>query len=74
MRHLGPDYLDLLRFYLNHKVLERSQHEHRTGKTPAELLTGKAQRHWLDARVTAVWLGSVISPDDWFAVDRQSHR
>ena len=47
-RHLGPDYLELLRFYLNHKVLERSRREPRTGKTPAELLTGKSQRHWLE--------------------------
>jgi hypothetical protein len=47
-RHLGPDYLDLLRFYLNHHVLERSERPERTGKTPAELLTGEAHPHWLE--------------------------
>jgi hypothetical protein len=47
-RHLGPDYLELLRFYLNHHVLQRSQRPQRTGKTPAELLTGAAHRHWLE--------------------------
>jgi hypothetical protein len=47
-RHLGPDYLELLRFYLNHRVLERSERPERTGKTPAELLTGAAHGHWLE--------------------------
>jgi hypothetical protein len=47
-RHLGPDYLELLRFYLNHRVLERSERPERRGKTPAELLTGAAHGHWLE--------------------------
>jgi hypothetical protein len=47
-RHLGPDYLELLRFYLNHHVLERSERAERRGKTPAELLTGVAHPHWLE--------------------------
>ena len=47
-RHLGPDYLDLLRFYLNHRVLERSERPERQGRTPAELLTGAAHGHWLE--------------------------
>ena len=47
-RHLGPDYLELLRFYLNHRVLERSERPERQGKTPAELLTGAAHGHWLE--------------------------
>jgi hypothetical protein len=47
-RHLGPGYLDLLRFYLNHRVLERSERPERQGKTPAELLTGAAHPHWLE--------------------------
>jgi hypothetical protein len=47
-RHLGPDYLELLRFYLNHRVLERSERRERQGKTPAELLTGAAHGHWLE--------------------------
>jgi hypothetical protein len=47
-RHLGPDYLELLRFYLNHRVLERSERPERRGRTPAELLTGAAHGHWLE--------------------------
>jgi hypothetical protein len=47
-RHLGPEYLELLRFYLNHRVRERSERPERAGKTPAELLTGAAHRHWLE--------------------------
>jgi hypothetical protein len=47
-RHLGPDYLSLLQFYLNHRVLERSERRERRGKTPAELLTGAAHPHWLE--------------------------
>lgn len=47
-RHLGADYLELLRFYLNHHVLQRSERPERTGKTPAELLTAAAHPHWLE--------------------------
>jgi hypothetical protein len=47
-RHLGPDYLELLRFDLNHRVLERSERPERRGTTPAELLTGAAHGHWLE--------------------------
>jgi hypothetical protein len=47
-RHLGPDYLALLQFYLNHRRLERSDRPERVGKTPAELLTGQTHPHWLE--------------------------
>jgi hypothetical protein len=47
-RHLGADYLELLRFYLNHQVLQRSARAERQGKTPAELFTGKEHGHWLE--------------------------
>jgi hypothetical protein len=47
-RHLGSDYLSLLQFFLNHRVLERSDRAERQGKTPAELLTGQAHPHWLE--------------------------
>ncbi|MHB1558121.1 MAG: hypothetical protein ACYCU7_18845 [Acidimicrobiales bacterium] len=47
-RHLGADYLELLQFYLNHRVLERSERAERQGKTPAELLTGQPHAHWLE--------------------------
>lgn len=47
-RHLGADYLTLLQFFLNHRRLERSERPERVGKTPAELLTGRPHRHWLE--------------------------
>lgn len=47
-RQLGPDYLDLLRFYLNHRCFPRSDRPERVGKSPVELLTGKPHPHWLE--------------------------
>jgi hypothetical protein len=47
-RHLGPDYLDLLQFFLNHRRFLRSERPERIGKSPAELLTGTAHPHWLE--------------------------
>ena len=47
-RHLGPDALALLQFFLNHRRFPRSAHAERVGKSPAELLTGQAQPHWLE--------------------------
>lgn len=47
-RHLGADYLDLLRFFLNHRRFPRSEHPERVGKSPAELLTGEGHPHWLE--------------------------
>jgi hypothetical protein len=47
-RQLGPDYLALLQFFLNHRRLERSHRPERVGKTPAELLTGQSHSHWLE--------------------------
>jgi hypothetical protein len=47
-RHLGTDYLDLLRFFLNHRRFVRSEHAARVGKSPAELLTQQAHPHWLE--------------------------
>ena len=47
-KQLGPDYLDLLRFFLNHRCFLRSEHPQRVGKSPAQLLTGKAHPHWLE--------------------------
>ena len=46
-RHLGGAYLDLLRFFLNHRRFLRSRHAERRGKSPRELLTGQAHPHWL---------------------------
>ena len=47
-RHLGGDYLALLQFFLNHRRFVRSDHAERVGKSPAELLTGQPQPHWLE--------------------------
>ena len=46
-RKVGPDYLELLRFYLNHMPFMRSE-THRAHQSPAELLTGKSHPHWLE--------------------------
>lgn len=46
-REIGFDYLELLRFYLNHTPFLRSENN-RANKTPAELLTGKSHSHWLE--------------------------
>ncbi len=47
-RHIGNGYLDLLRFFLNHRVFIRSDRAEREGKSPRELLTGEAHAHWLE--------------------------
>jgi hypothetical protein len=44
---IGSDFLELLRFFLNHRTFMRSAHPERVGKSPAELLTGQAHPHWL---------------------------
>jgi hypothetical protein len=46
-RHLGSLYLDLLRFFLNHRRYMRSQLAERIGKSPRELMTGERHSHWL---------------------------
>ena len=46
-RHLGGAYLDLLRFFLNHRRFLRNRRAERQGKSPRELLAGQAHPHWL---------------------------
>jgi hypothetical protein len=46
-RHLGNSYLELLRFFLNHRRYMRSRHVERQGKSPRELMTGQGHPHWL---------------------------
>jgi hypothetical protein len=46
-RHLGNSYLDLLRFFLNHRRFLRSRRAERNGKSPRELMTGQGHPHWL---------------------------
>ncbi len=47
-RHLGPDYLVLLQFFLNHRRFLRSERPERVGKSPAELLNANPHPHWLE--------------------------
>jgi hypothetical protein len=47
-RQVGPDYLHLLRFYLNHRPYPRSDRPERTGHSPRELLTGQSHAPWLE--------------------------
>jgi hypothetical protein len=47
-RQLGRGYLQLLRFFLNHRRFLRSAHPERVGRSPAELLTGQGHAHWLE--------------------------
>ena len=46
-RHLSGAYLDLLRFFLNHRRFLRSRRAERQGKSPCELMTGQGHPHWL---------------------------
>jgi len=46
-RHLGNSYLDLLRFFPNHRRFMRSRCAERHGKSPRELMTGQGHPHWL---------------------------
>jgi len=47
-RHIGNDYLNLLRFFLNHRRFQRSDRPERVGKSPRELLNGQPHPHWLE--------------------------
>jgi hypothetical protein len=46
-RQVGPAYLHLLRFFLNHHPYQRSRRSERVGKSPAQLL-GHDHPHWLE--------------------------
>ena len=48
-RHLdgGNAWLDLLRFFFNHRRFARSRRPEREGKTPREVMTAQAHPHWL---------------------------
>jgi hypothetical protein len=47
-RIVGNDYLELLKFFLNHRCFLRSDRPERVGKSPAELLSGEKHSHWLE--------------------------
>jgi hypothetical protein len=46
-RQVGRPYLQLLRFFLNHRPYQRSAHPGRVNKSPARLLHGREHPHWL---------------------------
>ena len=52
-RHLSNDYLELLRYYMNHHRFPRSERPERVGRSPHELLTGQVDQHWLDDLTSA---------------------
>ncbi len=54
-RHLGAPYLDLLRFFFNHRRFMRSRRAERKDRSPCELMTGQEHPHWL----TLLGLGPV---------------
>jgi hypothetical protein len=47
-RAVGPEYLSLLQFFLNHRRFLRSEHAERAERSPSELLTGQRHAHWLE--------------------------
>jgi len=47
-KEVGQGYLELLRFFLNHRRFLRSEHAERVDKSPAELLNGQEHEHWLE--------------------------
>ena len=47
-REIGSGYLELLKFFLNHRRFLRSERPERVDKSPAELLTDRAHPHWLE--------------------------
>jgi len=47
-KQIGNEYLELLRFFLNHRRFMRSEWPGRINKSPAEIMTGRSHPHWLD--------------------------
>jgi hypothetical protein len=48
MKSFSQIRLNLIRFYLNHKPFLRAANSDNKGKTPAEILTGKTLRNWIE--------------------------
>ena len=46
-RKLGGQYLELLKYFLNHRTFLRSRLPERVGKSPRQLMTGEVHLHWL---------------------------
>ena len=54
-KFMSKKSLGLIQFYLNHKPFMLSKHERLKGKTPAEALTGKAHKPWLEMLGFTPW-------------------
>lgn len=54
-KFMSQKSLNLIQFYLNHKPFMRSKHERLVNKTPAEALTGKAHKPWLEMLGFTPW-------------------
>ena len=48
MKSFSQIRLNLIRFYLNHKLYLRAANSDNKGKTPAEILTGKTLENWIE--------------------------
>jgi len=47
-KEISQKLLGLIQFYLNHKPFMRSKHERLVNKTPAQAMTGKPHKPWLE--------------------------
>lgn len=47
-KEIGHGYLELLRFFLNHRRFMRSEWPERVNKSPTEIMLGTSHSHWLD--------------------------
>lgn len=47
-KNVGSNYLVLLRFFLNHRKFLASESSSRKGRSPAEIMLKKEQKHWLE--------------------------
>ena len=47
-RYISQKRLDLLQFFLNHMPFMRSAHDNLVNKSPAEAMTGKTHKPWLE--------------------------
>ncbi len=54
-KFMSKKSLGLIQFYLNHKPFMRSKHKTLVGKTPAEALTGKPHKPWLEMLWFTPW-------------------
>ena len=54
-KFMSQKSLNLIQFYLNHKPFMRSKHSRLVNKTPAEALTGKPHKPWLEMLGFTPW-------------------